>query len=154
VSITPDPAVAELRVLWFPSTSRSVEATLARLGELTDCAVLAQTSRGKRRRYVLQRRRSTVALEAAWRRQTLLRTVEQLLRAADQHERGTLDPASFSPGVRIYAERRAAEYRYLRRLNPEGWDELLAGEEVWFPPGIVNEEEIRPIIEGWRRFFG
>jgi hypothetical protein len=142
-----DASLADLRVAWAYQASEPIETILTRLAELTDGRVTASTGASGRRRFTLERPVTSRNLEAWWRRESLLRTLRDLLRAADQNDQGKLETDSFSPGVQTYLRLgRASELKYLRLLNQPGLDRLLAGEKVTFPPGAVPNDEIYSIL--------
>jgi hypothetical protein len=147
LQVSTDPSLADVRVVWIFDTGTTLPTLLARLAELTSSRVTVRTAADGRSKYALERKGATGEREAAWRREGLLRTIRELLQAADQYERGTLRAEAFSPNVRTYlAMGRASAYQYLRQLSPQEMDRLLLGEEVRLRPGVVSEPEIQALI--------
>src|SRR5690242_11270158 len=130
-----DPALADLRVLWAFNGEPPLEEILSRLAELTDSRVTVRTSESGSRRFSLDRPVRTTQLEEAWRTAALSRSVAELVRASSDYEAGKLNPASFSPNVRVYLEppiSRGPLLKYLARLTPDQFGHLFQGEEVGF----------------------
>jgi hypothetical protein len=145
--VSPDARLAEQRVVWAFLADVSLPDTLARLAELVGGRVVERETEDGRRRFILERTPETVGREREWRRSALLRTLNELKRAADEHERGNLDTVRYSANVRTYLEfGRAPELKYLRRLTPQQMDRLLQGEVISFGPGAVPEAEVEQII--------
>lgn len=150
VSVSATPDLLETRVVWSFGEDRTLGSTLAALAELTGSRVV-NTGTPEKPRLRLERKRSAAVLEEAWRREALLRTLREVMRAADQQERGKLDVGSFSPGIQFTLKREPEKCLYIRLLRPELIDRLLAGEKLRFPPGSVSEAAARRTAE---RVFG
>lgn len=146
--VTVDAALAPLRVVWSYREPTDLDTALARIGELTDSRVIERPrSADGRRRFLLERKPATPRLETAWRTEAILRTIREILRAADLHERGQLDVGSFSPGLQYFLKMgRIGHCRAVRHLTDASVAQLLRGERVTLPPGAIPDAELERMV--------
>lgn len=139
--------LADQRVVWSIRGETPVESAVDRLACLTGSRVLRQTSAGGRPVLTLERLDRTARLEAAWRRESLLRTIRGLLKASEQYEQGNRDLPAFPQSVRTYVQLgRGTEARLLNQIAPPDMDRLLHGEEVRLAGGAVTDRQIDEIV--------
>jgi hypothetical protein len=146
-SVAPDPALADLRVVWAFSEEKPLESILSCLAKLTDSRVVTRVANSGRRRYILERKPDTGRREEAWRTSRLSHSLQEAMRAADQFEQRKLDPSAFSPGLRTYLDMgRASQLKYLRALSADQMNRLLQGEVVRLPANAVSDEELQNVV--------
>jgi hypothetical protein len=146
-SVGIDPSLAELRVAWAYQAEEPVETILGRLAELTDSRLTASTRASGRRRYSLERPLASANLAAWWRRESLRRSVGELLRAVEQEEKGKLEIGSFSSGMQHYLKiGRTRQMKLLRQVTGEAMDRLLSGERVKLPADALPDAELYEIL--------
>jgi hypothetical protein len=142
-----DPSLANFRVVWAYQTDLPLETLLARLAELTSSRLVASTGASGQKRFSLEPRLATRERERTWRRQSLARSIRELLRAVDQEQQGKLDTASFASNIQSYLQRgQTKEWQLLRYLTPQQFDLLVEGQPVRLLPGVVPDAQIYALL--------
>jgi hypothetical protein len=148
-----DSKLAETRVAWLFNDSPTAEAALSRIAELTGGQVVKSRTDDGGFEFTLQKKAETTKLEARWKRERLAQTIQQLIKAYDQHEAGKLNVEELSANAKLYLPRNAEKLKALKSLTPQQLDVLMKGKSVRLATSVFGDKEIRAIVAA-RRDFG